>query len=200
MIEVVTASAADVDQFVVDGHGAAGVVVDRLRARPWVLGDAVEHLEPAPAALAAERVVGVGDALQLRQHELRQQELALHEVGVDDVDDAAVDDRRRVDDLVRHGVDRGASVGGWPGMRSWRRLATANPAMPTTSTRAIGCDQYQVKPGMDAMTLSIRMVMRRPTVAPAPAATTTSGCTRLARRMKRRHSRPARAANGAESR
>ncbi len=57
----------------------------------------VHHLEAPAAAGPAQRVGRVGHALQLVQHEHRDHQLPVEEAGGHDVADAAVDDRRGVD-------------------------------------------------------------------------------------------------------
>ncbi|MEJ2288583.1 MAG: hypothetical protein P8Y02_08040 [Deinococcales bacterium] len=91
---------AHAHQLLVDLRGALGIVVDDLGGNAVLLGDAVEHLEAATPALAPQRVVGVGDALQLAEHEVGHEEGAVDEVGLGHVGDAPVDDGRGVDDLV----------------------------------------------------------------------------------------------------
>ena len=58
-----------------------------------------EHVEAAAAAGAPHRVLGVGEAVQLGQHEAGHDQAAGQEVGLDDLGDAAVDDRVAVEDL-----------------------------------------------------------------------------------------------------
>jgi hypothetical protein len=64
---------------------------------------AVEHVEAAAAPAPAHGVVGVGDVLQLGQHEARHHQAAGHEAGGGDVGDAAVNDDRGVDQNARQG-------------------------------------------------------------------------------------------------
>ena len=66
---------------------------------------ALQHVETAAAALTLRAVGGVGDNLQLAQHELRHHHGAINEAGLGDVGDAAVDD----DAGVKH---LGAAAGG----------------------------------------------------------------------------------------
>ena len=69
--------------------------------------DLLKDVEPAAAAVALQRVGGVGDELQLLEHELRDHERAVEEAGLADVGDAAVDDHAGVEDaiaLLRAGV------------------------------------------------------------------------------------------------
>src|SRR5581483_5534484 len=62
--------------------------------------DFLEDVEAAPAAVALQRVAGVGHELELLEHELRDDERAVDEAGLADVGDAAVDDHARVENLV----------------------------------------------------------------------------------------------------
>ena len=55
---------------------------------------------PRRPAVALERVGGIGDELQLPQHELRRDDDAVEEAGLGDVCDAAVDDDAGVENLV----------------------------------------------------------------------------------------------------
>ena len=69
--------------------------------------DLLQDVEPAAAAVAFQRVGGIGDELQLLQHELRDDERAVEKAGLADVGDAAVDDDAGVEDavaLLRPGV------------------------------------------------------------------------------------------------
>ena len=69
--------------------------------------DLLQDVEPAPAAVALQRVGGVGDELQLLEHELRDDERAVEEAGLADVGNPAVDDHAGVEDavaLLRPGV------------------------------------------------------------------------------------------------
>ena len=88
----------------------------------------MHHLEPAPAARTAPRVLGVGNALQLEQHEHGDHELPVDEPGRHDVGDPPVDDRRGVDDESRASVGRSSSPAGararLGGPRLARRLST----------------------------------------------------------------------------
>ena len=62
---------------------------------------------PAAAAVALQRVGGVGDELQLLEDELRDHERAVEKAGLADVGDAAVDDHAGVENaiaLLRTGV------------------------------------------------------------------------------------------------
>ena len=68
----------------------------------------LQDVEPAAAAIALHRIGGVGDQLQFLEHELRDDERAVHEAGIAQVGDAAVDDDRRVQNLVATLRTRGA--------------------------------------------------------------------------------------------
>ena len=101
-VEVVGHDAAEqrprqLDQLQVDFLDLRKVEVgdDDLDARHLL--DAMQDVEPAPAAVALERIGRVGDELQLLEHELRHDQRAVEESGLDDVGDAAVDDHARVE-------------------------------------------------------------------------------------------------------
>ena len=89
------------DQLGVDLGDVRDVVLDDLDRRRRVLLHAVEDLEPAAAAVAAERVGAVGDVLELVEHEPRDDQRAVDEAGLDDLGDPAVDDGARVHDDLR---------------------------------------------------------------------------------------------------
>src|SRR5207245_10369328 len=78
-----------------------------------------EHLAATPAALAASRVAGVGEVLQLRQDEARDDERAAHESAAHDVGDATVDDHRGVEE---HALVPGAAVTPWTAHLAHERL------------------------------------------------------------------------------
>ena len=98
------------DQLRVDLGDLGHVVVDDLDRRRRFLLHPGQDLEPAPAAVATERVGAVGDVLELLEHELRDDERAVDEPGLDDLGDPAVDDRARVDDDVRVAGGVGGAV------------------------------------------------------------------------------------------
>jgi hypothetical protein len=60
----------------------------------------LQDVEAAAPAIALHRIRGVGDQLQLLQHELRNDERAVHEAGFADVRDPSVDDDAGVEHLV----------------------------------------------------------------------------------------------------
>ena len=62
--------------------------------------DALQDVETAAAAVAAQRIGRIGDLLQLLEHELRNDERAVDESGLADVRDAAVDDDAGVENSV----------------------------------------------------------------------------------------------------
>ena len=69
--------------------------------------DLLQDVEAAAAAVALQRVGGIGDQLQLLEDELRDHERAIEKAGLADVGDAAVDDDAGVEDaiaLLRAGV------------------------------------------------------------------------------------------------
>src|SRR5690606_38863374 len=98
--EVVVGVAAEVDEAVVDRQLGAGGNGRDLGCDAGMRDQPVEDLEASATTLPSEGVFRVGQALQLRQHELRQDQLAVEEVGVGDIDDAAIDDGRGVDHFV----------------------------------------------------------------------------------------------------
>src|SRR5436190_3761834 len=62
--------------------------------------DLLEDVEAAAAAVALQRVGGIGDQLQLLEHELRDHERAVEKAGLAHVGDAAVDDDAGVENAV----------------------------------------------------------------------------------------------------
>ncbi len=78
--------------------------------------NALQHVEPAPAAIALHRIGRIGHHLQLVQHELRDHQNAVEKTGIGDIGDAAVDDDAGVEDLligaaVRLGAEQAAQRG-----------------------------------------------------------------------------------------
>ncbi len=61
-----------------------------------VLLQAGQHFQAAPAAGADDRVVGIGDLLQLVQDEAGHDQHAFDEIGLDQVGDAAVNNNAGV--------------------------------------------------------------------------------------------------------
>src|SRR6202011_1445150 len=80
------------DQLHVDLGDLGDVFVDELDVDQRLLLQHVEHLQPAPAAVSTQRVTGVGDVLELSEHEVRNQHLVPQKTGLRDVHDPAVDD------------------------------------------------------------------------------------------------------------
>src|SRR5438445_1401239 len=76
------------------------VQVVELRLDPGHSPETLEHVEPAAAAVALERVAGVGDLLELAEDVLGDEQRALEKPGLADVSDAPVDDHARVEHLV----------------------------------------------------------------------------------------------------
>ena len=98
---------AELDQLQVDFADFGKVDVGDHDVDAGHLLDLLQDVEAAAAAVALQRVGGVGDELQLLQHELRDDERAVEEAGLADVGDAAVDDDAGVEDavaLLRAGV------------------------------------------------------------------------------------------------
>ena len=79
------------------GH-AGRLVVDDLDGGMRVALHPVEDLEPAPPAVAAERVRRIGDVLELLQHEPGHDQRPVDEARLDDLRDPAVDEDAGVDD------------------------------------------------------------------------------------------------------
>src|SRR5437868_11491049 len=80
------------DQLHVDLGDLRNILVDEFDVDERLLLQQVEHLQAAPPAVSAQRITGVGDVLQLGQHEVRHQDLVAKETGLRDVHDPAVDD------------------------------------------------------------------------------------------------------------
>ena len=76
--------------------GISRVVDPDLDARRLL--EPVEDVEPAAAAVPAQLVGAVGDALQLLEHEPRDDHRLVDHPGLGDVGDPAVDDDRGVQD------------------------------------------------------------------------------------------------------
>ena len=99
--------ARQLDQLQVDFADVREIDVGDRHVDAGHLLDLLQDVEAAAAAVALQRVGGVGDELQLLQHELRDDERAVEEAGLADVGDAAVDDHAGVEDavaLLRPGV------------------------------------------------------------------------------------------------
>ena len=91
---------AELDQLEVDFPDLGKIDVRDHHVDARHLLDLLQDVEAAPAAVALQRVGGVGDELQLLEHELRDDERAVDEAGLADVGDAAVDDDAGVENLV----------------------------------------------------------------------------------------------------
>src|SRR5579871_4991206 len=87
------------DEFHVDFMNIGEVVFEDLDIELGHFLDALENVEAAAAAIAFERIGGVGHQLELAEHELGDDQGAIQEPGFDDVGDAAVDDDAGVEDL-----------------------------------------------------------------------------------------------------
>ena len=61
--------------------------------------NALQDIEPAPAAVALHGIGGIGDQLQLTQDELRNHQDAIEKAGFGDVGDAAIDNHAGVENL-----------------------------------------------------------------------------------------------------
>src|SRR4051812_28830228 len=88
------------DQLQVDFADGGKIVLHYLHSDRGGLLDALQDVEAAASAIPLERITGIGDELQLAQHEMRDDKNAIEEAGVGDVGDAAVDDHAGVEDLV----------------------------------------------------------------------------------------------------
>ncbi len=124
-----TALAGEPAQLLVD---AVDVRVVDVRRRDGELGESevVHDLEPPPAARTAPRVLGVGNSLELEQHEDGDHELPVDEPGRHDVGDPPIDDRRGVDDESRASVGRASSPTGARARLAGPRLARRLSAEP----------------------------------------------------------------------
>ena len=91
---------AELDELEIDflDVGKIGVRDDDVDAGHLL--DALQDVETAAAAVAAQRIGRIGDLLQLLEHELRNDERAVDEAGLADVGDAAVDDDAGVENSV----------------------------------------------------------------------------------------------------
>src|SRR5256885_5343780 len=85
----------------VDFSDIGHVLVDKFNVDQWLFLQQVEDLEAATSAVAAQRVTGVGDVLQLSQHEMRNKDLFAKKSSLGDVHDATVDDDARVEEYTR---------------------------------------------------------------------------------------------------
>src|SRR5439155_9675429 len=73
-------------------------VVD-LEIDALVIAQAIEDVESAATTGPPQLVAGIGDRLQLGQHESRHDELVVEDVRLDQVGDAAVDHHAGVEDV-----------------------------------------------------------------------------------------------------
>src|SRR5438270_4328917 len=80
------------DQLHVDLVELGDVVVDEFDVDERLFLQGVQDLEAPPPAVAAQRIAGVGDVLQLGENEVGYQHSFTEEAGLRDVHDAAVDD------------------------------------------------------------------------------------------------------------
>ena len=103
--------ARQLDQLQVDLADLREVGLHDLHLHVGHLLDLLQDVQAAAAAVALQRVGGVGHLLQLAQHELRHHQRAVQEAGLADVGDAAVDDHGGVEDLVLVQA-RGVAEGG----------------------------------------------------------------------------------------
>src|SRR5579884_323712 len=84
--------ARQLDQLHVDFADVGKVILDDLHLKLRQFLDALQDVQAAAAAVAFQGIGGIGDQLQLTQHELRDYQRAVEEAGFDDVGDTAVDD------------------------------------------------------------------------------------------------------------
>ena len=92
--------ARQLDQLEIDFLDVGKIDVGDDHVHAGHLLDLLQDVEAAAAAIALHRVRRVGDELQFLQHELRNDQRAVHEAGLAEIGDAAVDDDRRVENLV----------------------------------------------------------------------------------------------------
>src|SRR5262249_52679922 len=102
--------AGELDQLGVHLGDVLGVGVGDLDLDHWLLLQALEDVQAAATAGAAHAVGGIGDVLELLQHEAGHHERARNETGLGDVSDATVNDGAGIDEdpVVAAGVPPGA--------------------------------------------------------------------------------------------
>jgi len=91
------------DELHVDLGHVRDIIVDELDVDERLLLEEVEDLEATAAAVAAQRIAGVRDVLQLGKHEMRHQHVVAKETGLGNVHDAPVDDDARIEQHACHG-------------------------------------------------------------------------------------------------
>ena len=90
---------AELDEFAVDLAHVRKVGIGDLDLDLTAPLQPLQHVESALAPVASQRIRGVGDLLQLAQHELRHDQRPIDEAGLADVGDASIDDHRCVEHL-----------------------------------------------------------------------------------------------------
>ena len=90
-------AAGEPDQLHVDGAGLGLVILEDFDFGKRMSAQVFEALEAAPAALAFDRVLGVGEQVEFIEHEPRHDERGLEEAGLADGGQAAVDEDVGVD-------------------------------------------------------------------------------------------------------
>ena len=89
------------DELHIDFANRREIVFDKLHCDPSHFLDPLKNIEPAPAAVAFQRVSRIGDLLKFAQHEVRYDEDAIQKSGLTDIGYPSVDDDTRVQDFVR---------------------------------------------------------------------------------------------------
>ena len=87
------------DQLHVHFADVGEIVLHDLDVQLRHLLDSLQHVQPAPAAIALHGIGGIRHHLQLVQHELRDHQRAVDEPGLGDIRDAAVDNDAGIQNL-----------------------------------------------------------------------------------------------------
>src|SRR5580658_624707 len=87
------------NQLQVDLANAGKIIRHNLHLNAAIRLHALQHVKSPAPALALRSIGGIGDHLQLAQHELRDDHQSLDESGFSDIRDAAVDDHAGVEKL-----------------------------------------------------------------------------------------------------
>src|SRR5262249_7811113 len=88
------------DQLEIDFADGREIVLADLNGERSDLLQALGDVETTPAAVALERIGGVGDQLQFAKHELRGDHHAIEKAGFGNIGDAAIDDHAGIENLV----------------------------------------------------------------------------------------------------
>ncbi len=87
------------DQLQIDFAQLGKVILDDLHGEQRIGLHLLQNIQPAPAALPPGTVRGIGDDLQLAQHELGHQQRSFQEAGLHHIGNAAIDNGAGVEDL-----------------------------------------------------------------------------------------------------